>query len=46
MKILQISDLHMKAGGALLHGINPAARLAACVEDINRNHTDAAFVIL
>ena len=46
MKIVQISDPHMKAGGEMLHGIDPSARLAACVADVNRRHADAAFVVV
>ena len=46
MKIVQVSDPHMKAKGKMLHGIDPSARLAACVADINRHHSDAAFVVV
>ena len=46
MKILQISDLHLKSGSGLLHGLDPSAHLAACVEDINIHHADAAFVVV
>ena len=46
MKILQVSDPHIIAKGKMLHGIDPSARLAACVADINRHHADAAFVVV
>lgn len=46
MKILQVSDPHIVAKGKMLHGIDPSARLAACVADINERHADAAFVVV
>ena len=41
MKILQITDPHFVPSGKLLHGLDPRARLDACVADINAHHTDA-----
>ena len=46
MKIIQVTDLHLPEPGALLFGLDPFARLAACVDDINRNHADADLVVM
>lgn len=43
MKFIHVTDLHVIAGG-LLYGLDPTERLTACVEDMMRNHPDAAFV--
>ncbi|SFJ23502.1 3',5'-cyclic AMP phosphodiesterase CpdA [Phyllobacterium sp. CL33Tsu] len=45
MKILQVTDLHLVTPGETLCGLDPLARLEACVADINRNHSDAELVI-
>jgi len=45
MKILQVTDLHLVAPGKTLCGLDPFARLEACIADINRHHTDAELVI-
>lgn len=45
MKIIQVTDLHLVTPGEPLCGLDPLARLQACVADINRNHADAALVI-
>jgi 3',5'-cyclic AMP phosphodiesterase CpdA len=46
MKFIQISDLHLTDGGALLYGLNPQAQLQAAVDSILRDHRDAAFCVL
>ncbi len=46
MKFLQISDIHLVPEGELLYGLDPGARLAACIDDINRHHGDAEFAII
>ena len=45
MKFLQISDLHLMGGNALLYGLNPQDRLRACVSHINLHHADADFAV-
>ena len=45
-KFVHITDTHFVPPGNLLYGLNPIDRLALCVADINRNHSDAAFAIL
>ncbi len=46
MKLIQISDLHFVPPGLRLLGLDPAARLAACIDDINRHHGDAACCLI
>lgn len=46
MKIIQISDLHMTPPGQLLFGADPAQRLMACIQHINRHHADADLCVL
>lgn len=46
MKIVQISDLHLTVGNAMLFGSNPGERLNAAVDSILRDHHDAAFCLL
>jgi 3',5'-cyclic-AMP phosphodiesterase len=46
MKIIQVTDLHLPEPGALLFGLDPFAGLAACIDDINRNHADADLVVM
>src|SRR5690606_33883246 len=41
-----ITDPHLVAPGVSLHGLDPYARLTACVDDIRANHADAAFCII
>lgn len=45
MKIIQVTDLHLVEPGAVLCGLDPLARLQACITDINENHGDAELVI-
>ncbi|MEK1890349.1 MAG: phosphodiesterase [Phyllobacterium sp.] len=45
MKILQVTDLHLVRPGETLCGLDPLARLQACIADINRNHGDAELVV-
>ena len=45
MKILQVTDLHLVTPGEMLCGLDPLARLKACIADINRNHGDAELVV-
>lgn len=46
MKILHITDPHLVAPGVALHGLDPHARLQACVADICEHHRDAAFCVI
>ncbi|MDR6635331.1 3',5'-cyclic AMP phosphodiesterase CpdA [Phyllobacterium sp. 1468] len=45
MKIIQVTDLHLVKPGTTLCGLDPLARLQACITDINRNHRDAELVV-
>jgi 3',5'-cyclic-AMP phosphodiesterase len=46
MKFLQVSDIHMVPEGEVLYGLDPAKRLMACIDDINRHHADAELVVI
>lgn len=46
MKIIQVTDIHLTAPGGTVLGLDPLARLDACIADINRNHADADLVVL
>jgi 3',5'-cyclic AMP phosphodiesterase CpdA len=46
MKLIQISDLHFVPPDLQLLGIDPRARLEACIADINRRHGDAAACLI
>jgi 3',5'-cyclic AMP phosphodiesterase CpdA len=46
MKLIQVSDLHFVPPGTLLFGLDPRARLAAAIADINRHHGDAELCLL
>jgi 3',5'-cyclic AMP phosphodiesterase CpdA len=46
VKFIQLTDTHVIGGDRLLFGANPARRLRLAVDSINREHADAAFVIV
>ena len=46
MKFVVLSDLHLGPPGVAVNGLDPAARLAAAVEAINRDHANADFVAI
>jgi 3',5'-cyclic AMP phosphodiesterase CpdA len=46
MKFVILTDTHFVARGRLLYGLDPAARLTAAIDRINRDHRDIAFVIV
>ena len=46
MKLLQVTDTHLVEEGATIYGIDPAARLEACVAHINAHHADARLCVL
>ena len=45
MKFIHLTDTHV-IGSGLLYGQDPAERLRAAIESINREHGDAEFVVL
>ena len=45
MKLIQVSDLHLVPPGTLLFGLDPRARLAAAIADINQHHGDAELCL-
>ena len=44
MKFVVLSDLHLGLPGQAVNGLDPAARLTAAVEAINRDHANADLV--
>src|SRR5262245_16443455 len=46
MKFVVLTDTHFVARGRKIYGLDPAERLAAAIEVINRDHRDLAFVIV
>jgi 3',5'-cyclic AMP phosphodiesterase CpdA len=46
MKLIHITDTHLVAPGKLLFGLDPQARLAACIDDIASHHADAALCVI
>ncbi len=45
MKLIQVSDLHFVPPGTRLFGLDPRARLAAAIADINQHHGDAELCL-
>ncbi|HIP44164.1 MAG TPA: phosphodiesterase [Sulfurospirillum arcachonense] len=47
MKIIQLSDLHLiENGSESLYGINPNFRLKEALKSIQKNHSDAKFIVI
>lgn len=46
MKLLHLTDTHLLPPGRVLYGLDPQARLAAAVADIEAKHTDAEACII
>lgn len=46
LKIIQITDCHLVPEGGRLFESDPAARLAACIDSILAEHSDAALAVL
>ncbi len=46
MKIVQLSDLHLTAGGETLFGSSPRERLELAIDSILQSHADADFCLL
>ena len=44
-KIVQITDLHLRAPGAKVLGLDPAERLKSVIHSVNRNHSDADLCV-
>lgn len=44
-KIIIVTDTHLVEPGGVLHGLNPRARLDACLHDINVHHGDATMCL-
>lgn len=45
MKFIQVTDMHIMPPGQQLLGLDPRARLDACIADINANHPDAELCV-
>ncbi|PKR89976.1 phosphodiesterase [Pleomorphomonas diazotrophica] len=45
MKLIQVTDIHLRERGEPVCGLDPAANLAATIADINRHHADADLVV-
>ena len=45
MRFVQVTDTHVVPRGESVLGLDPVARLEACIADINRNRSDASFCI-
>ena len=46
MKFIHFTDTHLISPGGLLHGLDPAARMTHCFEDILQNHSDAECCVI
>lgn len=46
MKLIHVTDTHLVKPGEMLFGLDPQARLEACVADINRHHADAGLCVI
>jgi len=46
MKLIHLSDTHIVPHGNTLYGLDPRARFAAAIDDINANHADAALCVI
>lgn len=45
MKFIHVSDTHIAPAGQYINGLDPRARLEACVADINAHHGDAEICV-
>lgn len=45
MKLIQVTDTHLRERGEPVCGLDPATNLAAAIADINRHHADADLVV-
>lgn len=46
MKLIHITDLHLKPRGEQLWGLNPQERFERCLRDIEAWHSDAEFCVI
>lgn len=46
MKIIHLSDPHLKRGKYDLFGLNPKRRMRLAIRNINKHHKDADFIII
>jgi 3',5'-cyclic AMP phosphodiesterase CpdA len=46
VKFVHLTDTHLVPAPRALFGLDPRARLAAAIADINRHHTDAAMAVV
>lgn len=46
MKLIHLTDTHLVQPSLKLYGLDPQARLAAAVADINAHHADAALAVV
>lgn len=46
MKLIHFTDTHLVRAGERLYGLDPQARLDACIADINREHPDADLAVI
>jgi 3',5'-cyclic AMP phosphodiesterase CpdA len=46
MKFIQITDIHIQPPGQFLFEIDTVERLQACLQDVLKDHADAAFVTI
>ena len=46
MKIIHITDPHVRPPGQLIYGVDSAARLSTVIADINKRHADAYLVAI
>lgn len=44
-KIIQITDLHLRAPGAKVLGLDPTERLKSVIHSVNQNHSDADLCV-
>ena len=46
MKLIHISDFHLVPAGETLLGLDPVARMDACLSDVEQFHPDASLVVV
>ncbi len=46
MKFIHVTDSHLVAPGSRLHGLDPQARFARCIDSINELHADAECCVI
>lgn len=46
MKIIHVTDPHVRPSGETIYGVDSGARLCAVVDDVNRRHADADLLVI